>query len=81
MRKAYLEEHRPGLYERLFLSGKLYEHMTEIEACCTERMDRMVRQMAEVEGVDERLKASDQLDWIGRMNNIRQRQRNASCKS
>lgn len=47
--------------------------MTEIEACCTERMDRMVRQMAEVEGVDERLKASDQLDWIGRMNNIRQR--------
>ena len=73
MRKAYLEEHRPGLYERLFLSGKLYEHMTEIEACCTERMDRMVRQMAEVEGVDERLKASDQLDWIGRMNNIRQR--------
>lgn len=42
MRKAYLEEHRPGLYERLLLSGKLYEHLAEINACCNERMDRMI---------------------------------------
>ena len=73
MRKAYLEEHRPGLYERLLLSGKLYEHLAEINACCNEWMDRMVRQMADAEGITEELKSKDQLAWVGRMNNIRQR--------
>ena len=73
MRKAYLEEHRPGLYERLLLSGKLYEHLVEIDACCAERMDRMVSQMADTEGITESLKATDQMAWIGRMNSIRQR--------
>lgn len=73
MRKTYLEEHSPGLYERLFLSGKLYEHLAEIDACCAERMDRMVRRMAEAKGISESLKARDQLAWVGRMNNIRQR--------
>ena len=71
MRKAYLEEHRPGLYTRLILSGKLYEHLAEINACCADRMDRMIRQMAETEGINEKLKASDQLEWISRMNTIR----------
>lgn len=73
MRQVYLEEHRPGLYERLLLSGKLYEHLAEIETCCAERMDRMVRRMAEEEGITEALKAKNQLTWVGRMNNIRQR--------
>ena len=72
MRKAYLEEHRPGLYERLLLSGRLYEYLAEIDTCCAERMDRMVRQMAEAESISEGLKAKDQLSWVGRMNNIRQ---------
>ena len=71
MRKAYLEAHRPGLYTRLILSGKLYEHLAEINACCADRMDRMIRQMAETEGINEKLKASDQLEWISRMNTIR----------
>ncbi len=73
MRKAYLEKHRPGLYERLILSGKLYDHLAEINACCSDRMERMIRQMAETEGINEDLKAKDQLAWVGRMNNIRQR--------
>ena len=73
MRKAYLEEHRPGLYTRLILSGKLYEYLAEIDACCADRMDRMIRQMAETEGINEKLKASDQLKWISRMNSIRHR--------
>ena len=72
MRKAYLEEQRPGLYERLLLSGRLYEHLAEIDTCCAERMVRMVRQMAEAESISEGLKAKDQLSWVGRMNNIRQ---------
>lgn len=73
MRMDYLEKHRPGLYERLLLSGKLYEHLAEIDTCCAERMDRMVRRMAEAEGITEDLKARDQLAWVGRMNSIRQR--------
>lgn len=73
MRMNYLEKHRPGLYERLLLSGKLYEHLAEINTCCAERMDRMVRRMAEAEGITEDLKARDQLAWVGRMNSIRQR--------
>ena len=72
MRKAYLEEHHPGLYTRLILSGKLYDHLAEIDACCSDRLNRMIRQMAETEGINEELKASDQLTWVGRMNSIRQ---------
>ena len=73
MRKAYLEEHRPGLYERLLLSGKLYDHLAEIDACCSDRMEQMIRQMADAEGINEDLKARNQLAWVGRMNNVRQR--------
>ncbi len=56
MRKSYLEKHRPGLYERLILSGKLYKHLAEIDTCCADRMDRMVRQMADAEGISEEMK-------------------------
>ena len=57
MRKAYLEEHRPGLYTRLILSGMLYEHLAEIDACCSNRKDRMIQQIADAEGINEELKA------------------------
>ena len=70
MRKAYLEEHRPGLYTRLILSGKLYEHLAETDQVCRDRMKRMIAQMAEAEGINEKLKASDQLGWISQMNSI-----------
>jgi hypothetical protein len=73
MRKAYLEEHRPGLYTRLILSGKLYSHLLETDLACRDRMERMISRMAEAEGINEQLKASDQLGWISRMNNIHQR--------
>ncbi len=73
MHDRYLEEHRPGLYERLLLSGRLYEHLAEIDTCCAERMDRMIRRMADAEGITEDLKARNQIAWVGRMNSIRQR--------
>lgn len=73
MRKTYLQEHRPGLYTRLVLSGKLYKHLAEIDACCSDRMDQMIRQIAETEGINEKLKDSAQLGWIFRMNSIRHR--------
>ena len=81
MRKAYLEEHRPGLYERLLLSGKLYEHLADIDTCCAERMDRMVRRMADAEGITESLKATDQMAWVGRMNRFMNNRRAASSEA
>ena len=71
MRKAYLEEYRPVLYTRLILTGKLYEHLAEADQVCRDRMKRMIAQMAEAEGINEKLKASDQLGWISQMNSIR----------
>ena len=73
MRLNYLQEHRPGLYTRLILSGKLYEHLAEIDQTSRRRMVQIIPRMAQAEGVDEELKAKDQLAWIGRMNSIRQR--------
>ena len=73
MRKTYLKDHRPVLYNTLFLNGTLYRHLAEIEQTCNERMELMIRQRAEREGVTEALKASAQLEWVGRMNNIRNR--------
>ena len=72
MRHAHLQEHCPGLYQQLVLSCRLRAHLLKIDQTCRERMERIIRQMAEVEGVNEQLKASDQLGWISRMNSIRQ---------
>jgi hypothetical protein len=71
MREAYLKEHRPGLYTRLILSGKLHEHLAEVERTCNERLDMMIPQMVEAQGVTEALKAQNQLCWVGRMNEIK----------
>ena len=73
LRQTYLKEHRPIVYECLALSGKLFEHFIETDRICNERMERMVAQMAECEGVTEALKALDQMAWVGRMNNIHNR--------
>lgn len=73
MRKAYLEEYRPGLYERLLLSGKLYDHLAEIDAACNERMASITQRMTHVEGINEELKARNQMAWVSRMNSIKQR--------
>ena len=73
LRQTYLREHRPVLYNALFLGGTLYQHLVEIDQTCNERMERLIAQLAEREGVTEALKASAQLEWVGRMNNIRNR--------
>ena len=73
LRQTYLREHRPVLYNDLILSGSLYWHLAEVEQTCYERVDLLVRQIAQREGVTEALKASNQLEWVGRINNIRSR--------
>ena len=73
LRKTYLKDHHPGLYSAMLLNGTLHQHLADIDRACNERMERLVRQMAEREGVTEELKASAQLEWVGRMNNLRNR--------
>ena len=69
----YIKEHRPVLHTTLLLSGKLNSHLAEIDSRATEMFDRLVKQLAEKEGITEQLKAQDQIAWVQRMNNIRNR--------
>ncbi|MBD5518768.1 MAG: TnpV protein [Lachnospiraceae bacterium] len=73
MRRNYLEEHRRGVYSGLLMTGELKAHCLEIQRQTEERMDFLTEQMTKAEGVDEELKASDQMKWVRRMNNIRAR--------
>ena len=73
MRKRYLKEHHPVLYTNLLVSERLYPHCAEIDRTCEDRLELIIRQMAEHEGVTESLKATDQMEWVRRMNSIRSR--------
>ena len=73
MRKCYLKDHRRVLYTNLLVTGKLGKHLAQIDEACEERMDLLIRQMAKQESVTESLKASDQMEWVRRMNSIRSR--------
>ena len=73
MRKTYLKEHKPILYNVLLLSGKLTEHLVGVDAECRKRLETLLPQMMRQEGVDEALKASNQMEWVARMNNIHAR--------
>ena len=71
MRKHYLKEYRGGIYQGMVLSGTLKEHLLSVQEQAEIRFDVLIKQMAEREGVNEQLKASDQMRWVRRMNNIR----------
>ena len=71
MRKRYLKEHRPVLYSKILLEGKLFQHLAEIDEACEERMEFLTQQIAKQEDVTEALKATDQMEWVRRMNSIR----------
>lgn len=73
MRQRFLEEHHPGVYNRMLLFGELWKHLAEIDAACHERMGFLIPAMAKQEGVTEALKATYQMEWVGHMNNIRNR--------
>ena len=70
MRLDHLKHHHRVLYVDLLTSGKLYEHLNDIDEAANDRMELLSRQMAEREDVTERLKAEDQMLWVQRMNNI-----------
>ena len=68
MRKAYLKEHRPILYNQLLMSEKLYPHLREIDETANSRLEQMMPRLAEAAGATEQLKASDPMQWVGLMN-------------
>ena len=69
--RRYLKEHRRATYATLLTSGKLNSYLADIDRQAEELFSRLVKQMAEAEGVTETLKAANQMEWVGRMNNIR----------
>ena len=69
-RLHYLKHHRKVLYYNLLTSGKLHSHLADIEEQAQERFYQLVKEYAEKEGVTEQVKATDQLKWVQRMNNI-----------
>ena len=71
--RRYLKEHRRASYATLLTSGKLNGYLADIDRQAEEMFLRLVKQMAEAEGVTEELKAADPMEWVGRMNNIRNR--------
>ena len=73
LHKAYLKHHRPILYQSLLLSGKLYTVLADLNEQATERCSLIIRQMAEAEGITEKLKANDPMRWVQGMNSIRSR--------
>ena len=73
MHREYLKEHRPILYSELILSGKLWTHLADLNQQAQERMETIIDQLKAAEGITEELKASDQMAWVQRMNNIRSR--------
>ena len=68
MRKAYLKEHRPILYNQLLMSEKLYPHLIEIDETANSRLEQLMPQLAKDAGATEQLKASDPMRWVGLMN-------------
>ncbi|MDR0819880.1 MAG: TnpV protein [Oscillospiraceae bacterium] len=71
LRKRYLKENRRILFANLLTAGKLTEHLTETERTATERLEQIISRTAAAQGVTEDLKASDQMKWVGMMNNIK----------
>ena len=71
LRRSYLRKNKSGIYTGMQLSGKLDSHLSEIDRQATEMVDSLTSRMAAEQGVNESLKASDQMKWVGLMNNIR----------
>ena len=71
--RRYLKEHRRATYATLLTSGKLNSYLVDIDRQAEELFSRLVKQMVETEGATEQLKADNQMEWVRRMNNIRNR--------
>ena len=71
MRKQFLKEHRSARYQYLVLTGKLTDHLNQVDKEVREKVEMLMEQLAEQWGVTEELKMQDQMEWVRRMNNIK----------
>lgn len=71
LRRSYLRKNKSGIYTGMMLSGKLDGHLAEIDREAAEMVSSLTERMAAEQGVNESLKASDQMKWVGLMDNIR----------
>ncbi|MGN0653549.1 MAG: TnpV protein [Oscillospiraceae bacterium] len=80
MYKAYLQKHNPVLFTTLLTQGKLYQHLAQIDQQANEMFDTLVEQLMKSEGVSEKLKEQDQMEWVQRMNRIQERANEIVCE-
>lgn len=73
LHRKYLKEEHPARYSSLILTGKLWTYLADLNEQAEEQLDLIIEHMKAAEGVTEELKARNQLEWVGRMNNIRNR--------
>ena len=71
--RRYLRKNRKVLYADLLTSGRLNSYLADVDRQAEEMFSRLVKQMAEAEGITEKLKADDMMSWVGRMNGVRSR--------
>ena len=81
MRKQFLKEYRSARYQYLVLTGKLTEHLNQVDKEAREKVEMLVEQMAEQWGVTEKLKMQDQMEWVRKMNNIKTNAEEIVCKN
>ena len=70
LRQTFLQEHHHGTYTSMLLTGRLMPHLREIDKQCRERVDSMVEELKRRNGVDEAMKARDQMGWLGAVNSF-----------
>ena len=73
LRLKYLKEHKRGLYTELLINGTLKQHLIDIDENVTDKVNRLIKQLAEAEHIDENLKEHHQIEWVQAMNNIKNR--------
>lgn len=73
LRLNYLKEHKRGLYTELLINGTLKQHLIDIDETTTGKINELIKQLAEVEHIDENLKEHHQIEWVQAMNNIKNR--------
>jgi len=71
LRKTYLKAQRKALYSQMIITGKLFDHLHEIDTQSHDMLKLLMKQMADLQGITEALKATDQMAWVGALNNIK----------
>lgn len=73
LRMHYLKNYRPILYSNLIVNGKLHDHLATLNEQARERLQTIIRQMQEAEGVTEDVKMTEPMEWVRKMNSVRNR--------